>query len=113
MRLKSPITLLGRVWLLSLACCVATAFAGGLAKGTVVRIEGSGIEGGWHQGKITVVAAGCTMIALDKATKDGYTMIALVATSRLQRQQAGAWVDVSVKDLQAEEPKKCLEDGAD
>ena len=89
------------------------ALAGGLPKGTVVRIEGTGIESGWHQGKITVTSEGCTMVALDKPTKDGYTLIALIATKRLERQQSGAWSDVPMKPLQAQEPKMCLEEGAD
>jgi hypothetical protein len=91
----------------------APAFAGGLPKGTIVRMQGSGIESGWHQGKITVTSEGCTMVALDKPTKEGYTLIALIATARLERQQSGAWTDVPVKALQAQEPKLCLEDGAD
>src|SRR3954466_13190895 len=94
------------------ACGIGSAFAGDLPKGTVVRIEGSGIEAGWHEGKITVTGEGCTMVSLAKATKDGYTLIALIATTRLQKQQGASWVDVSVKDLRAHEPKKCLEEGA-
>ena len=95
------------------ACGISPTFAGDLAKGTVVRIEGSGIEGGWHEGKITVTSEGCTMVSLAKPTKDGYTMLALIATKRLQKQQGGSWIDVSVKDLQAHEPRKCLEEGSD
>ena len=87
--------------------------AGGLPKGAVVRIEGSGIESGWHQGKITVTSEGCTMVALDKPTKDGYTLIALIATTRLERQQSGTWTEVPLKPLRAQEPKMCLEEGAD
>jgi hypothetical protein len=99
--------------LVMVACGMSAAFAGDLPKGTVVRIEGSGIEGGWHEGKITVTSEGCTMVSLVKPTKDGYTMIALIATRRLQKQQGASWIDVSVKDLQSHEPKKCLEEGAD
>jgi hypothetical protein len=99
--------------LIMVACGMRAAFAGDLAKGTVVRIEGSGIEGGWHDGKITVTGEGCTMVSLAKPTKDGYTLIALIATTRLQKQQGASWVDVSVKELQAHEPRKCLEEGAD
>jgi hypothetical protein len=36
-----------------------------------------------------------------------------VGLKRLQRQQGGAWVDVSLDGLKAHEPPKCLEDGAD
>ena len=91
----------------------SAALAGDLPKGAVVRIEGQGIEAGWHDGKITVTSDGCTMVTLAKPTKDGYTMIALIATKRLQRQQSGAWTEVSVKALQSHEPKRCLEEGAD
>jgi hypothetical protein len=101
------------VALVLVICGMSAAFAGDLPKGTVVRIEGSGIEGGWHEGKITVTGEGCTMVSLAKPTKDGYTLIALIATTRLQKQQGASWLDVSVKDLRAHEPQKCLEEGAD
>ena len=89
------------------------AFAAALPKGTVVRVEGSGIEAGWFQGKITVTSQGCTMVTLDKPTKDGYTMLALIALKSLQRQQGAAWVTESLDKLKAGEPKKCLEEGSD
>jgi hypothetical protein len=91
----------------------SAALAGDLPKGTVVRIEGQGIEAGWHEGRITVTSEGCTMVTLAKPTKDGYTMIALIATQRLQRQQSGTWTEVSVPALRSHEPKPCLEEGAD
>lgn len=102
-------------WAASVAmvCMACAAFAGSLGKGTPVRIEGSGIESGWHEGKITVTPDGCTMVMLQKPTKDGYTLIALIATKRMQRQQDATWVDISVKELQAYEPKHCLVEGAD
>ena len=89
------------------------ASAAGLPKGATVRIEGSGIEAGWHEDNISVTSEGCTMVTLKKPTKDGYTMIALIATARLQRQQNGSWTDVSLPELLAGEPKPCLEEGAD
>ncbi|MBS0419560.1 MAG: hypothetical protein JSR66_17750 [Proteobacteria bacterium] len=96
-----------------LALLASTALAGSLAKDTTVRIEGSGIEIGWHNGKIMVTHEGCTMIRLQTPTRKGYTMIALIATDRLQRQEGSTWVDVSVEDLRKAEPKRCLEEGAD
>lgn len=96
-----------------LAFIASTALAGGIAKDTTVRIEGSGIEIGWHSGKITVTNEGCTMIKLQTPTRNGYTMVALIATNRLQRQQGSTWVDVSVDELRKYEPKRCLEDAAD
>jgi hypothetical protein len=88
-------------------------FADALPKGTVVRVEGTGIEAGWFQGKITVTSEGCSMVTLDKATKDGYTMLALIAIKRLERQQGTGWIAESLEKLKAREPKKCLEEGSD
>jgi hypothetical protein len=106
--------------LLIAVSAVSVAFAGdwhkqqrAINKGAIVRIEGEGIESGWHEGRISVTREGCTMVTLEKPTKDGYTAIALTATKRLQRKQAGVWYEKSVKDLQSHEPKTCLEDGAD
>jgi hypothetical protein len=95
------------------ALMVSAAWAGALPNGSVVRIEGSGIEAGWHPGKTSLSGEGCTMVVLDKATKDGYTMIALIAVTRLQRQNGGAWSDIKLADLLAKEPKPCLEEGSD
>jgi hypothetical protein len=95
------------------AALATTAWAGGLPKGTAVRIEGTGIEAGWHEGVTTVTSAGCTMVSLKKPTQDGYTMIALIATARLQRLQDGTWTDVALPALLGKEPKTCLEEGSD
>lgn len=104
-----------RLALLALAASLVatTAHAGALPKGAVVRIEGSGIESGWHAGTVAVNGEGCTMVKLDKATKGGYTMVSLMGTARLERLQSGAWVEVPVKTLRAHEPKPCLVDGSD
>jgi len=96
-----------------LAVLTASAYAAGLPKGTPVRIEGKGIEAGWHEGTITTTSDGCTMVTLKKPTKDGYTMIALIATSRMQRQQNRTWNDVAMEELLAGQPKACLEEGSD
>ena len=96
-----------------LAVIGSAAWSAGLPKGTPVRIEGKGIEAGWHEGSITVTGEGCTMVTLKKPTQDGYTMIALIATARVQRLQNGAWTDVSMPELLAGEPKPCLEEGSD
>lgn len=89
------------------------AFAGALPKGAPVRIEGIGIESGWHAGKVAINSEGCTMVQLDKATKQGYTMVSLMGTARLERLQSGAWVEQGIKGLRAQEPKPCLVDGSD
>ena len=91
----------------------SAALAGALPEGAPVRIEGIGIESGWHVGKVAINREGCTMVQLDKATKQGYTMVSLMGTSRLERQQSGAWVDQPIKGLHAQEPKACLVDGSD
>jgi hypothetical protein len=101
-------------WLIVAASLVAsTAHAGALPKGAVVRIEGTGIESGWHAGTVAVNGEGCTMVKLDKATKGGYTMVSLMGTARLERLQSGGWVETPVKALRAHEPKPCLVDGSD
>jgi hypothetical protein len=105
---RSPLATL----FLSLSAATA-AYAGALAKDTPVRIEGSGIEAGWFEGKIFVTEEGCTMVRLSKPTKDKYTMIALVAVARLQKKEGAAWSDISLQDLRTHEPKRCLVEGSD
>jgi hypothetical protein len=97
----------------ALVFMASVALADRVAIDTTVRIEGSGIELGWHDGKITVTSEGCTMIELQAPTKDGYTLIGLIATRRIQRKQGEAWVELPIQALRASEPKQCLEDGAD
>jgi len=99
--------------LLALTLATLAAQAGNLAKDTAVRVEGSGIEPGWFDGNIVVTGEGCTMVKLARATKDGYTMLALIAVERLQKKDGPTWRDLSLADLKAHEPKQCLEDGAD
>ncbi len=87
----------------------APADTASLPAGTVVRVEGTGIEAGWFTGTVLVAGERCTMVKLDRATKDGYTMLALVALKRLQRQQGSQWTDVALPPLLQREPKACLE----
>jgi hypothetical protein len=89
------------------------AIAGGIASNVPVRIEGAGIEAGWFEGRIDITREGCTVVKLSKATKEGYILLSLVAVNRLQQKNGGGWRDLSVADLRAREPKRCLEDGAD
>ena len=91
----------------------SSAFAGALPKGAIVRIQGIGIESGWHAGTVAINGEGCTMVKLDKATQHGYTMVSLMGMARLERQQSGAWTDMPIKGLRAQEPKPCLVDGSD
>jgi hypothetical protein len=89
------------------------AHAGNLAKDTPVRVEGSGIEPGWFDGKIFITSEGCTMVKLAKPTKDKYTMLALIAVAKIQQKDGAGWRNLSLKDLKAQEPKKCLVEGSD
>ena len=90
-----------------------SAYAGGIASNVPVRIEGSGIESGWFEGRTDITTEGCTVVKLSKATKDGYILLALVAVNRLQQKDATGWRDVPVADLRAREPKRCLVEGSD
>lgn len=94
---------------LALACAVAgLAGAQELRKDTVVRVQASGIESGWHEGRIGR-GGSCTMVLLDKKTRGGYTSLALNAIGRMQRREGGGWVDVDVKPALAKESKSCRE----
>jgi hypothetical protein len=98
-----------RVTLVALALACAASHATPLPKDTVVRVQASGIEAGWHPGRIIVASSGCTMIKLDTAAKGGYTMVSLKGASQLQRKEGTGWVDVPVKALAKQEPKPCQE----
>jgi len=98
---------------IAIAFVALAAHAGDLAKDTAVRIEGSGIEPGWFEGKEFITSEGCTMVKLAKPTTDGYTMLALIAVAKLQKKDGAAWRDLSLKDLKAHEPRQCLEEGSD
>ena len=108
--MKTPL----RITAAALAATAAgLGHAGALPTGTEVRIEGIGIESGWHTGRTMLTRAGCTMVRLDHATKHGYTLVALTSTARLERREGGAWVALPVAALRAQEPKSCLADAAD
>ena len=89
---------------------LAPAWAAALTKGTVVRIQASGIEPGWHEGKIGVAPSGCTMVHLDHQARGGYTMVSLKGAAQMQRKEGAGWVDVPVKALASQEPKACQGD---
>jgi hypothetical protein len=99
--------------LLAMTFVALAAHAGGVAKDTPVRVEGSGIEPGWFEGKIFISGEGCTMVKLAKPTKDKYTMLALIAIAKIQKKDGGGWRDLSLKDLKAKEPVRCLVEGSD
>ena len=82
--------------------------------GTKVRIMATGLGGGWLDGKVQMnKSSGCTMVLLDKKQPGGYTMVALNAVGKLERQEKGAWVEVPVKPLLAREKKSCREAASD
>src|SRR5262245_42526326 len=106
--------LMRRPCLLIAAMLVATtALAGPLLKGAVVRVQIGGLGTAWHEGKITSTSAGCTMVALDKPTPEGYTLIALIGLTHVERKAGAVWSDVPLGSLTAQEPKPCLQEGAD
>jgi hypothetical protein len=90
-----------------------SAYAGGISSNVPVRIEGAGIEAGWFEGRTDVTPEGCTVVKLSKATKGGYILLSLVAVNRLQQKDGTGWRDLSVADLRAHEPKRCLVEGSD
>ena len=104
---------LGAMVLVVMALIAVEARAGALAANTQVRVVGSGIEPGWFEGKVFVTDAGCTMVKLDRATRDRYTMLALVAVASIEQKSGAAWKALSLGDLKAKEPKRCLVAGAD
>jgi hypothetical protein len=102
-----------RVALLLVASFVSlTAMAGDLPRDTAVRVEGSGIEPGWFEGKIVITSEGCTMVKLARPTKDKYTMLALSAVAILQKKEGSGWKELSVAALKAREPKGCVDENA-
>jgi hypothetical protein len=96
------------VVLLAAPSCIAAAR---LPKDTVVRVQASGIEPGWHAGRIGVAKNGCTMVYLDTKARGGYTSVSLRGAARLERKDGSGWVDVPVKPLLQAEPRECREGG--
>lgn len=88
-------------------------FAGPLADSAPLRITSSSIESGWFTGKARLDDSGCWMIHLDKPSKDGYTMLALMLVDRLELSKSSAWTPIDLPAAIKAQPKVCLEDGAD
>ena len=91
----------------------ATLAAGAIADGTLVRIASNSIEPGWFQGKVKRDPRGCWMVHLDKATKDQYTMLALMVVDRLEVGRAGVWTAIDLPPVIKAQPPHCLEEGSD
>lgn len=106
------------------ACILAVVLATGmaprtagaaalLADGAVVRIASNSIDAGWHRGRMHLDAQQCWMVKLDKATKDGYTMVALIGVGELQLARGASWAPLDVKTVVRAQPARCLEYDAD
>lgn len=106
------------------ACLLAIALAIGvaprnavaaplLADGAVVRIASNSIDAGWHKGRMHLDAQQCWMVKLDMATKDGYTMVALIGVAELQAARGENWAPIDVKTVVKAQPARCMEYDAD
>lgn len=84
-----------------------------LADGAAVRVASTSIDAGWHKGRMHLDANQCWMVKLDKATKDGYTMIAVIGVADLQVARGESWVPVDVKAAVKAQPARCMEYDAD
>ena len=104
-----PLIAAARIALATVTLACAAVHAATLPKDTIVRIQASGIDPGWHPGRIGVAQNGCTMIYLDTKAKGGYTSVSLRGASQMQRKEGAGWVDVPVKALAKQEPKPCQE----
>jgi hypothetical protein len=84
--------------------------AAALPDDTAVRFQAPGLGDGWLEGRLRLnKPSGCTMVFLDRRTKDGYTSATLNALRSLERKEGGRWVDVPLAPLLAREPKACRE----
>jgi hypothetical protein len=70
---------------------VESLAAAPLINGSAVRIQASSIEGGWHTGTLHLNPQKCWMVNLDRATRDNYTMLALIVADELQLQTSAGW----------------------
>ena len=96
--------------LTAMACTTAFGAAADtpvLPEGTVVRIQSSQIETGWHAGRIRTAASGCRMIVLGSPAAAGSESVALAALERLQRTEPVRWTEVSITALIEQEPAQC------
>jgi hypothetical protein len=53
------------------------------------------------------------MVYLNRPAPGGYTLLALKTASRLQISSKGRWQDASTAINLADQPRECMEDGAD
>lgn len=98
---------------LALAAPLQVHAADAFADGAVVRVQSSSIEQGWLTGRIRLDQNKCWMVHLDKATRDHYTMLALLVIDRLEVSHGSQWTPVAVKPALQSSPAACREYGAD
>ena len=98
---------------LALAAPLQVQAADAFTDGAVVRVQSSSIEQGWLTGRIRLDQNKCWMVHLDKATKDHYTMLALLVIDRLEVSHGAQWAPVAAKPTLQASPAACREYGAD
>jgi len=84
-----------------------------VADGAAVRVESAYLESGWLEGRLGPSPSGCRMVFLDKPTDGGYTSVALMTLTKLERKDGAEWRKVAVEALLDREPAHCLEAAAD
>lgn len=99
--------------LLAVGLAPLAVFAAVLPEGSFVRIESAYIESGWHEGTLRRAPDRCWMVYLKNTTQGGYKLLALTTAKRLQIAREGKWQDASIAENLADQPRKCLEEGAD
>ena len=105
------------ILVLALGAVTSNAFAGPLAHGTIVRVASGSVESGWHRGRMVLDARKCWMVQLDKATREGYTMLALSFVDAVEvahaSSQGSGWSPVPLRPVIEAQPAECLEEGSD
>lgn len=83
------------------------------ADGARVRITAGSIEAGWHHGRVQRDQRKCWVVLLDKATQEGYTLLALLVVDELQVARGAGWAAVAVRPVVNAQRPECLEQGSD
>jgi hypothetical protein len=99
--------------LTALGAVPTLATAGPLAQGTVVRVATGSIESGWHRGRMVLDTRKCWMVQLDRATREGYTMLALSFVDAAEVASGSGWSPLTLDPVVRAQPAECLEQGAD
>jgi hypothetical protein len=106
----SKAAILGRVLWMALVLAVAVtlpARADTPQAGALVRLQAWTIEVGWHQGKVSRAANGCTVVELQAPDAEGNARIALADIDWLEVRRGDSWSTVSVGRLLEREPARC------